>query len=86
LAIFFTHSCHVFHPWPPLAAALRYEVDGYESYWACNDGNGFQRQGLNGCATFVRKGLNVEAASCAPLESAELDDEGGGMNEEMEVF
>lgn len=59
-----------------LAQGRQYEVDGYESYWACNDGNGFQRQGLNGCATFVRKGLNVEAANCAPLESAELDDEG----------
>eukprot|EP00435_Cladocopium_sp_Y103_P017263 s137_g4.t1 len=59
-----------------LAQGRQYEVDGYESYWACNDGFGVQRQGLNGCATFVRKGLTVEAASCAPLERAELDDEG----------
>ena len=55
---------------------VRYEVDGYESFWACNDGTGSQRQGLNGCATLVRKELLVEAASNAPLDDAELDGEG----------
>lgn len=42
-----------------LAQGRQYEVDGYESYWACNDGNGFQRQGLNGCAT-LRQAMQRE--------------------------
>ena len=51
-------------------------MEGYESYWACNDGAGNQRQGLNGVCTFVRKDLMVERACNTPLECEELDAEG----------
>lgn len=51
-------------------------MEGYESFWACNDGAGNQRQGLNGVCTFVRKDLMVERACNTPLECEELDAEG----------
>ena len=51
-------------------------MEGYESFWACNDGAGNQRQGLNGVCTFVRKDLMVERACNTPLDSEELDAEG----------
>jgi len=54
---------------------LSADLDGYESFWACNEGSGAQRQGLNGVATFARRGLVVRADS-APLECPELDAEG----------
>jgi len=59
-----------------LAQGRQYEVEGYESFWACNDGAGNQRQGLNGVCTFVRKDLMVERACNTPLECEELDAEG----------
>jgi len=51
------------------------DLDGFESFWACNEGGGQQRHGLNGVATFARKGL-VRRADPAPLQSPELDTEG----------
>eukprot|EP00929_Paragymnodinium_shiwhaense_P090810 TRINITY_DN50912_c0_g4_i1.p1 TRINITY_DN50912_c0_g4~~TRINITY_DN50912_c0_g4_i1.p1 ORF type:complete len:583 (-),score=142.05 TRINITY_DN50912_c0_g4_i1:112-1860(-) len=48
---------------------------GYDSFWACNEGSGAQRQGLNGVATLAREGL-VQRADSAPLKDAELDAEG----------
>lgn len=54
-------------------------MEGYESFWACNDGAGNQRQGLNGVCTFVRKDLMVERACNTPLECEELDAEGLGL-------
>ncbi|KAJ8612513.1 hypothetical protein CTAYLR_003703 [Chrysophaeum taylorii] len=46
----------------------------HESYWSTNEGNGEQRAGLNGVATFSR--LPVVRADPAPLKDAELDAEG----------
>mmetsp|Transcript_84222 Transcript_84222/g.234948 ORF Transcript_84222/g.234948 Transcript_84222/m.234948 type:complete len:552 (+) Transcript_84222:41-1696(+) len=57
------------------AAALCIEPPGYESFWACNEGLGAQRQGLNGVATFARCG-EVLRADCAPLGDPDLDGEG----------
>jgi len=57
------------------AASLGADVKGYDSFWACNEGEGTQRQGLNGVATFARAGL-VHSANSAPLEQADLDREG----------
>ncbi|CAE8701589.1 unnamed protein product, partial [Polarella glacialis] len=51
------------------------DLAGYDSFWACNEGSGAQRQGLNGVATFARKGTVLRADS-APLGSPELDGEG----------
>ena len=56
-------------------AGRQYEVEGYESFWACNDGTATQRQGLNGVCTFVRRGLTLSAES-APLQCPDLDGEG----------
>jgi exonuclease III len=57
------------------AASLGADVKGYDSFWACNEGEGTQRQGLNGVATFARAGL-VHSADSAPLGQADLDREG----------
>lgn len=57
------------------AQKLGAEVPGYESFWACNEGTGAQRQGLNGVATFARQGF-VLRADAKPLRDAELDSEG----------
>lgn len=51
------------------------DVPGYESFWACNEGNGTQRQGLNGVGTMAREGTVLRADS-APLGDPELDAEG----------
>ena len=48
--------------------------EGYDSFWACNRGPAAQR-GLNGVATFARKGLTTRA-DAAPLGEKELDDQG----------
>ena len=48
---------------------------GIETVWACNDGKGQQRRGLNGVATFCREGL-LRGADAAPLRVEELDTEG----------
>ncbi|CAK9117209.1 unnamed protein product [Durusdinium trenchii] len=56
-------------------AGRQYEVDGYDSFWACNDGCGNQRQGLNGVCTFVRRGLTLSADN-SPLGCPDLDGEG----------
>jgi len=57
------------------SAALCTEPPGFESFWACNEGSGAQRQGLNGVATYARRGL-VLRADAAPLRVPELDREG----------
>eukprot|EP00446_Apocalathium_sp_SHHI-4_P035180 CAMPEP_0177317982 /NCGR_PEP_ID=MMETSP0368-20130122/13829_1 /TAXON_ID=447022 ORGANISM="Scrippsiella hangoei-like, Strain SHHI-4" /NCGR_SAMPLE_ID=MMETSP0368 /ASSEMBLY_ACC=CAM_ASM_000363 /LENGTH=559 /DNA_ID=CAMNT_0018777377 /DNA_START=66 /DNA_END=1746 /DNA_ORIENTATION=+ len=57
------------------ALKLGADIPGFESFWACNEGQGAQRQGLNGVATFVRQGLVVRADS-QPLNDSELDSEG----------
>jgi len=51
------------------------EVPGYDSFWACNEGAGAQRSGLNGVATFARQGT-VLRADGAPLGDPALDSEG----------
>lgn len=51
------------------------ETPGYESYWACNEGSGAQRQGLNGVTTIARQGSVLRADSC-PLQDPALDSEG----------
>eukprot|EP00756_Hemistasia_phaeocysticola_P057592 Hpha_TRINITY_DN34196_c0_g1::TRINITY_DN34196_c0_g1_i1::g.75958::m.75958 len=54
-------------------------LEGFETFWACADGprtrDGGQGKGLNGVATFARKGT-VRAADAAPLKDPELDREG----------
>jgi exonuclease III len=50
-------------------------LNGFDTFWAFNDGSGGQRSGLNGVTTFVRKGITV-SADCAPLGDPELDAEG----------
>lgn len=50
-------------------------MDGFESFWSCNDGAGSQRQGLNGVCTFARRGRVLRADSAA-LRLDELDGEG----------
>mmetsp|Transcript_115183 Transcript_115183/g.215699 ORF Transcript_115183/g.215699 Transcript_115183/m.215699 type:complete len:568 (+) Transcript_115183:155-1858(+) len=57
------------------AKVLGANIPGYESFWACNEGAGVQRQGLNGVATIGRRGLVLRADS-APLGDPELDGEG----------
>mmetsp|Transcript_7569 Transcript_7569/g.14005 ORF Transcript_7569/g.14005 Transcript_7569/m.14005 type:complete len:582 (+) Transcript_7569:61-1806(+) len=57
------------------AIQLGVETPGYESFWACNEGSGAQRQGLNGVATFAREGT-VLRADAAPLQVPDLDREG----------
>jgi len=57
------------------AIPLCAEIPGFDTFWACNEGSGSQRQGLNGIATFVRQGLALRADS-APLGVPELDGEG----------
>ena len=54
------------------------DVPGYDTYWALNDGGGAQTAGLNGVATFVRRGGRgaVRRANAAPLGQPELDAEG----------
>lgn len=54
--------------------ALGAEVEGFESWWACNEGAGSQRSGLNGVATFARKGLTLRADKSA-LHDASFDSE-----------
>ena len=49
-------------------------VEGWDSFWAFNDGSGGQRLGLNGVTTFVREGLTL-SANAAPLGDPELDGE-----------
>lgn len=51
------------------------EPPGFESFWACNEGSGAQRQGLNGVATIARQG-SVVKADCSPLQDPALDSEG----------
>lgn len=51
------------------------EVPGFETYWACNEGSGAQRQGLNGITTFARRG-SVLRADSSPLQEPDLDCEG----------
>ncbi|CAJ1405023.1 unnamed protein product [Effrenium voratum] len=53
----------------------QFDVEGFESFWCCNDGLGSQRQGLNGVCTFARAGLVLHADN-APLGCEELDGEG----------
>ena len=49
----------------------------WETFWSCNDGASGQRAGLNGVATFVKRGsFPVLAADRRPLGDPELDDEG----------
>ena len=50
-------------------------IDGWDSFWAFNDGSGKQRLGLNGVTTYVRKGLTL-AAHNAALGDPTLDGEG----------
>jgi exonuclease III len=50
-------------------------AEGFDSFWAFNDGSGGQRLGLNGVTTFVRKGLTCRA-NAAPLGDPALDGEG----------
>lgn len=49
-------------------------LEGYESYWSCNEGTGGQRAGLNGVATLSR--VAVAEADPRPLRDAALDAEG----------
>jgi len=56
-------------------AKIGADVPGFESFWACNEGAGAQRQGLNGVATYARAGTVVRA-DCEPLGERELDKEG----------
>merc|ERR1740129_1704931 len=59
------------------AVKLGAELSGFDTFWACNDGAGAQRQGLNGVATFVRlSALPVLRADAEPLGETELDREG----------
>jgi exodeoxyribonuclease III len=55
--------------------ALGADLAGYETFWACNEGAGAQRQGLNGVATIARSG-SVLRADGAPLGDPQLDAEG----------
>lgn len=47
------------------------DMEAYDSFWACNEG----AQGMNGVATFARKGA-TRAADPAPLRDPELDAQG----------
>ena len=54
------------------------KVPGWSTFWACNDGKGAQRAGLNGVCTFSRdtSSFRVRRADSAPLRMPELDNEG----------
>eukprot|EP01060_Flectonema_neradi_P006009 TRINITY_DN14013_c0_g1_i2.p2 TRINITY_DN14013_c0_g1~~TRINITY_DN14013_c0_g1_i2.p2 ORF type:complete len:497 (+),score=67.61 TRINITY_DN14013_c0_g1_i2:56-1546(+) len=54
--------------------AKRYDVSGFESFWSCNRGTS-QRKGLNGVATFAKKGMTTKAVRNV-FSNKELDDEG----------
>eukprot|EP00659_Diplonema_papillatum_P016497 gene16497-25296_t len=51
------------------------QLEGWETLWSCNAGKGGQRKGLNGVATYCRRGL-VSGGCCRPLAEQALDDEG----------
>ena len=52
----------------------KFEIDGFDTFWCCNRGTS-QRKGLNGVATFVKKGMTSKAIRNV-FSDKELDDEG----------
>lgn len=58
--------------------------DGYESFWATNEGKGAQYKGFNGVGAYARDGLVVRAER-RPLRDDALDDEGRCMLLELRL-